>query len=553
MKFYGSSLAAMTAVATVLAAMVTVGAESNISFWDTIPGVSQIKSAVQLVAQDKKGAAETQLNYVNEGVGPAQVRSVYFLVTGDPEKALEIQKKFASNMEGMVDSLPVVGHVKGVGHLLAGDHEHGWQAIKSATSSTGSLVGAVVAGPAGAIGGTFLTDVAISTADALINGNQSHPHGVMNYIVNLDQYTAGDHFDAAASVVLDVWAAKKGTKKEKGSFNLQTGKATGSDAADAGNVNPFVKDLTYKTLLKSDEDSHARISTNPSAHPVGPPIDELEPGSSRPSHLSRPSPSPKLESTPPQLRNKPMLQPKGNLVKRMLVLRLTEFMDFVEFAPAYKSLKLGERSFSDIAMMRFNGLQNFMDDSYLDQLDITALRRKMIYMTEEEQLLITKNEFRTVNNDVNGLNCLACSVAAFMGIDVRTLLQMSSRDVAEFYDPILGSDPDIFLEVYKKRGLISYTSSEDLYGIDELFDYLKANAKKLQNKNLILAMMIDKEGHAVVLKVKPGKNADANPLLMTIDYQTPGFLKPNLPNPYRFYPFIDLQYKEFQIFDVKVL
>lgn len=559
---YGSSLAAMAAVTAVLAAMVMVGAEPDVSFWDTIPGVSQIKSAVQLIAQDSKGAAETQMNYLNEGVGPAQARSVYFLVTGDSKKALDIQKKFASNMEVVVDSLPVVGHVKGVGHLLAGDHEHGWQALKSATSSTGSLVGAVVAGPAGAVGGAFFTDMAISTADAFINGNQSRPHGVMNYIVNLDQYTAGDHFDAAASVVLDVWAGKKGTNKEKGSYNVLTGQATGSGAAGAGSVHPFTKDLTYKTLLKSDEDSHSRISTNPSAEPVGPPIDRIKPGSSeslgssRPlsSHSSRSLSSPKLESTALQLRKKPKVQPKGDLLTRMQILRLVEFMDFTEFAPAYKSLGLGELTLSDIAKMKFDGLQNFIHNSYLDQLDMTALRSILSYMTEEEQSLITKNEFRTVNNDVNGLNCFACSLAGFMGIDVRTLLRKSSRDEAEIYNPNVGSEPDTFLEVYKKRGLISYTGTEDLYGIDKLFSYLKANAKELQYKNLILVMMFDTEGgHAVVLKVKPGIYANAHPVLMTIDYQFPGFLKPNLPNPYRFSPFIDLEYKVFQIYDIQVL
>lgn len=143
--------------------------DEQISFVDMVPGVAQLKSGFQLLLGDKDGAAKTQQNFFNDGIVTSQARSTYFLVTGEPNKAWDIQKKFGSNMEPVVDSVPVIGHAIGLVHLAVGDDAHGWDAIKSVTSNTGSMIGGMLGGPLGAVAGHVVTDAAITVTDKIIN------------------------------------------------------------------------------------------------------------------------------------------------------------------------------------------------------------------------------------------------------------------------------------------------------------------------------------------------------------------------------------------------
>lgn len=190
---------------------VTATSEQSTSFWDMIPVIAQGKSLVQLIFGDKDGALKTQENFLNEGLITSQFRSAYSLVTGEPKKAWDIQKKSLSNMQVVIDNVPLLGHIKGGIQLIAGDHDGGWQALKSATSTCGSILGGMLAGPAGAIGGNLLMDSLITTTDFLINQNQSQSHGLISYINNLNKMKPGDHFDAIAGMVID---AKVGHKFE---------------------------------------------------------------------------------------------------------------------------------------------------------------------------------------------------------------------------------------------------------------------------------------------------------------------------------------------------
>lgn len=113
-------------MSTLLVVSATATEEQSISFWDIIPVISQGKSLFQLIFGEKEDAAKTQKNFLNFGVGPSQLRSVYFVATGEPKKAWGIQKECLSSLEGVLDSTPIVGHMKGGVHLLAGDHDHGW-------------------------------------------------------------------------------------------------------------------------------------------------------------------------------------------------------------------------------------------------------------------------------------------------------------------------------------------------------------------------------------------------------------------------------------------
>jgi len=190
------------------------------SMWDMIPVVAQIKSGVQLMTGDKEGAKKTQMSFLNEGFGTSQARSAFFLVTSEPDKAWEIQKKFGSNLEGTVESVSVLGHVKSITHLMAGDRESSWRAMKSATSGTFTVFGGVLGGPVGAIAVQVLSDAAISVVDKMIKGNRSTGHGVINYLSHLPEQKIGDHFDMALGMA-STGLIGKGIKTKPISKNSQ--------------------------------------------------------------------------------------------------------------------------------------------------------------------------------------------------------------------------------------------------------------------------------------------------------------------------------------------
>ena len=53
---------------------------------DSIPIISQTKSAVQYAAGDKEGAKLTQENFRDQCIGISQASSLYFWYRGDPKK-----------------------------------------------------------------------------------------------------------------------------------------------------------------------------------------------------------------------------------------------------------------------------------------------------------------------------------------------------------------------------------------------------------------------------------------------------------------------------------
>ena len=104
-----------------------------------------------------------------------------------------------------VDGIPLVGHVKGGIHYLAGDKEGGHNAMKSATRTTGVVAGGVggfiAGGPAGAIGLSIycgaMTDVCTS---ALTNKPSGYCAAIGNAI---DNPNPGDIFDLCLMPIAD--------------------------------------------------------------------------------------------------------------------------------------------------------------------------------------------------------------------------------------------------------------------------------------------------------------------------------------------------------------
>lgn len=182
---------------------------------DSIPIVSQIKSAVQAIAGDTEGAKKTQENFVDQCPVVSQVKSLVQVINHDPEGARNTQKLFAQGMGDMADGIPVVGHIKGAIEYAIGDTEAGDQSMKAASRSTAVIAGAVggffVGGVAGSVAGGVVAGAAM---DGIITGFDSavhheyRPYGEVAAITNMvhGHHDAGEIFDFAAGIGFDALA-----------------------------------------------------------------------------------------------------------------------------------------------------------------------------------------------------------------------------------------------------------------------------------------------------------------------------------------------------------
>src|SRR4051812_31348049 len=102
---------------------------------DSVPVVSQLKSAVQAIGGDLEGAERTQQNFVkvlDRMPVASQIKSAVQAIAGDEEGARRTQETF-------LNSTPVVGHIKGAVHLACGDEEGANEAFRSATIGVAKL------------------------------------------------------------------------------------------------------------------------------------------------------------------------------------------------------------------------------------------------------------------------------------------------------------------------------------------------------------------------------------------------------------------------------
>lgn len=124
---------------------------------DGFPVISQVKSLVQWASGDSEGAEETQKNFLKLCPVISQATSAVQAIAGDEEGARETQLAFLEGVNAMVDSVPVVGHVKGTVHYICGDKDRGDNAMKAASHTTGvigeGVAGFLIGGPVGAAAG----------------------------------------------------------------------------------------------------------------------------------------------------------------------------------------------------------------------------------------------------------------------------------------------------------------------------------------------------------------------------------------------------------------
>jgi len=139
---------------------------------------SQLKSLTQVSFGDAEGARRTQENFSRQCPVVGQIRLVTEAAIGDTDGANETARQQQEFYAGFLDSVPVVGHAKGAIHYACGDKEGGDNAMKAASRSTGSVIGAIAGmpfGPAGVVAGAAAGGYAM---DGITTGVDSAVHGV---------------------------------------------------------------------------------------------------------------------------------------------------------------------------------------------------------------------------------------------------------------------------------------------------------------------------------------------------------------------------------------
>ncbi|XP_064394807.1 uncharacterized protein LOC135342047 [Halichondria panicea] len=181
---------------------------------DSLPVISQTKSAVQAIAGDKEGAWETQINFLETFPVVSQGTSFYHWWQGNNEEAKRTQVKFAQGMSNLANGIPAVGHVKGTIHYALGDKEGGDTAMKAASRTVGVIGGGFVgelAGPVGGIAGGIAGGAAVDGMTTGIESavhNEYRPSGQVAVITNIinGEANVGDIFDSTAHVFFDGWS-----------------------------------------------------------------------------------------------------------------------------------------------------------------------------------------------------------------------------------------------------------------------------------------------------------------------------------------------------------
>lgn len=155
---------------------------------DWCPGVSQLKSIVQVISGDTDGALRTQDAFSRTCPGVSQIRSTIEFLAGDAAAAKKTQLDQLRFLNALADSLPVVGHIKGAAHHAYGDHVGGNNALVASTRNlavTAGGLGGAVLGPAGiaagAIGAGVAMDGVCTVAESRASGSWC-PRGIIQAV-----------------------------------------------------------------------------------------------------------------------------------------------------------------------------------------------------------------------------------------------------------------------------------------------------------------------------------------------------------------------------------
>jgi len=196
---------AIGTAATAIAAGLTFGQVEELN--DAVVSAAKFteekakKTIVRHVGETAINAVETVGTAVVAGVCMGQVDSLNNAVVESAKSTAKSAEKtavvVAEDAEVVVNATPGVGHVKGTVHYLCGDKEGGDKAMKSASRTTGAVVGGIVGiagGPVGMVlggmGGAASVDGATTGVESAIK----------------KKYTPSGYIDAGTRIVKAVKA-----------------------------------------------------------------------------------------------------------------------------------------------------------------------------------------------------------------------------------------------------------------------------------------------------------------------------------------------------------
>jgi len=137
------------------------------------PFASQAMSGIQAITGDIEGARKTQETFLYNNTYPvlSQIVSAGHAIAGDLTSAGNLRKKFAEDMQNVVDSIPIAGHVAGGIYYALGDKERGDETMKASTRSSAAILGGVAGFlGAGPVGGALGALSAGSATDLIFSG-----------------------------------------------------------------------------------------------------------------------------------------------------------------------------------------------------------------------------------------------------------------------------------------------------------------------------------------------------------------------------------------------
>ena len=200
-----------------------------------------------------ENAGNSWVEYSERSLIAAPVRAVVHGIAGDGAEAERVLVKMGKSSLNVIDSTPVLGHVKGVVHYAIGDTEHGHDCMKGASRTlavvgAGALTGGVggglvLGGLAGASGGVVY-DTTVSAIEnkpygiiesvdqAIKSDKKGDGHGVINSAINVAYSVTGDFLTGAGAAK----ATKKlnQASKQRKVLKSKIGKDAAKDVVDTG-------------------------------------------------------------------------------------------------------------------------------------------------------------------------------------------------------------------------------------------------------------------------------------------------------------------------------
>ena len=112
---------------------------------NSLPVISQLKSAVQASTGDNEGALQTQEEFCGTLPVAAHVRIAVHEFMGELDEARRARERLEESrnnfLKGMVVGTPVIGHAVGGLMIASGEEQEGYEALKSSSRTVGVIAG----------------------------------------------------------------------------------------------------------------------------------------------------------------------------------------------------------------------------------------------------------------------------------------------------------------------------------------------------------------------------------------------------------------------------